>query len=79
MDKRKAKIFLNTIVRVKTFAQKVMDFECDIDILVGRYVIDAKSIMGIFSLNLSQELLVEIHSNNEDEIRRFNEIMEEFK
>ena len=79
MDKRKAKIFLNTIVRVKTFAQKVMDFECDIDILVGRYVIDAKSIMGIFSLNLSQELLVEIHSDNDDEIRRFNEIMEEFK
>ena len=79
MDKRKAKIFLNTIARVKTFAQKVMDFECDIDILVDRYVIDAKSIMGIFSLNLSQELLVEIHSDNEDEIRRFNEIMEEFK
>ena len=79
MDKRKAKIFLNTIVRVKTFAQKVMDFECDIDILVGRYVIDAKSIMGIFSLNLSQELLVEIHSDNDDEIRRFNEIMEEYK
>ena len=79
MDKRKAKIFLNTIARVKTFTQKVMDFECDIDILVGRYVIDAKSIMGIFSLNLSQELLVEIHSDNEDEIRRFNEIMEEYK
>ena len=79
MDKRKAKILLNTIARVKTFAQKVIDFECDIDILVGRYVIDAKSIMGIFSLNLSQELLVEIHSDNDDEIRRFNEIMEEFK
>ena len=79
MDKRKAKILLNTIARVKTFAQKVMDFECDIDILGGRYVIDAKSIMGIFSLNLSQELLVEIHSDSEDEIRRFNEIMEDFK
>ena len=79
MDKRKAKIFLNTIARVTTFAQKVMDFECDIDILVGIYVIDAKSIMGIFSLNLAQELLVEIHSDNDDEIRRFNEIMEEFK
>ena len=64
---------------MKTFSQKVIDFECDIDILVGRYVIDAKSIMGIFSLNLSQELLVEIHSDNDDEIRKFNEIMEEYK
>ena len=79
MDKRKAKIFLNTIARVKTFAQKVMDFECDIDILVGRYVIDAKSIMGIFSIDLSKKLLIEIHSDDEEEIRRFNEMMEEFK
>ena len=75
----KTEIVLNTIARVKQFIEKIMIFDCDIDILVGRYVIDAKSIMGIFSIDLSKKLLIEIHSDDEEEIRRFNEMMEEFK
>ena len=43
------RIFLGTIERVKNFVNEVSHLECDVDIVSGRYVIDAKSIMGIFS------------------------------
>ena len=47
------RIFLGTIERVKNFVNEVSHLECDVDIVSGRYVIDAKSIMGIFSTDLS--------------------------
>jgi phosphotransferase system HPr-like phosphotransfer protein len=72
-------IYLNTIDKVKNFSNKVINFDSDIDISTGRYIVDSKSIMAIFSLNLSKPLTVEIHSDDEDEIRRFNEFVEEFK
>lgn len=46
-------IQLNAINDVKDFVNKVMLFNYDIDLVSGRYAIDAKSIMGIFSLDLS--------------------------
>ena len=46
---REVKIFLGTIERVKDFVNAVTRLDCDVDIVSGRYVIDAKSIMGIFS------------------------------
>ena len=39
-------------------------YDCDIDLTSGRYVVDAKSIMGIFSLDLSKPIMVEIHSED---------------
>ena len=45
----------------------------------GRYIIDAKSTIGIFTLDLSSPVDVVIHSDDEDEIRRFNEVMEKYK
>ena len=56
---REVKIFLGTIERVKDFVNEVSHLECDVDIVSGRYVIDAKSIMGIFSTDLSN---VRIHA-----------------
>ena len=47
---REVKIFLGTIERVKDFVNAVTRLDCDMDIVSGRYVIDAKSIMGIFSV-----------------------------
>ena len=44
-------IQLNAINDVKDFVNKVMLFNYDIDLVSGRYAIDAKSIMGIFSLD----------------------------
>lgn len=59
-----AKIRINTIEDVKKFVSVVTGVDFDVDIVSGRYAIDAKSIMGIFSLDLSKELELRIHSEN---------------
>lgn len=78
MNKEKV-ILINTIDRVKRFTQKVSVMDAEVDIVSGRYIVDAKSIMGIFSLDILKPLTVIIHSEDEEEINKFNEIMEEFK
>ena len=55
-------IQLNAINDVKDFVNKVMLFNYDIDLVSGRYAIDAKSIMGIFSLDLSKPIDLNIHA-----------------
>ena len=55
-------IQLNAINDVKDFVNKVMLFNYDIDLVSGRYAIDAKSIMGIFSLDLSKPINLNIHA-----------------
>lgn len=62
-------ISLNSIDKVKSFVNAVTQFEFDFDLVSGRYVIDAKSIMGIFSLDLSKPIELVIHAEeNVDEI-----------
>lgn len=58
---------INTINDVKNFVSIVSRCDYDVDIVSGRYAIDAKSIMGIFSLDLSKELTLNIHSDNCEE------------
>ncbi|CCY17473.1 pTS HPr component phosphorylation site [Eubacterium sp. CAG:786] len=58
------KININTINDVKDFVTIVSRCDYDVDIVSGRYAIDAKSIMGIFSLDLSKELTLNIHSDD---------------
>ena len=63
------KISLNSIGKVKSFVNSISQFEYDFDLVSGRYVIDAKSIMGIFSLDLSKPIDLAIHTDeNHDEI-----------
>ena len=50
---KKVKIKLESIADVKEFVSIVMLYNFDIDLVSGRYAVDAKSIMGIFSLDLS--------------------------
>lgn len=70
-----AVIRINTINDVKEFVSIVSKCEYDVDIISGRYAIDAKSIMGIFSLDLSKDLELHVHSDNcadfLDEIKDF--------
>ena len=63
---KEVKIFLGSIERVKNFVNEVSHLECDIDIVSGRYVIDAKSIMGIFSTDLSKPVNVRIHAEGSE-------------
>lgn len=55
------KISLNSIDKVKSFVNDITKFDYDFDLVSGRYVIDAKSIMGIFSLDLSKPINLNIH------------------
>ena len=57
------KISLNSIDKVKSFVNDITKFESDFDLVSGRYVIDAKSIMGIFSLDLSKPIELNIHAD----------------
>ena len=62
------KININTINDVKNFVSIVSRCDYDVDIVSGRYAIDAKSIMGIFSLDLSKPLTLTIHSSDPDAV-----------
>lgn len=56
-------ISLNSIDKVKAFVNTITKFDFDFDLVSGRYVIDAKSIMGIFSLDLSKPIELNIHAS----------------
>ena len=56
-------ISLNSIDKVKSFVNDLTKFDDDFDLVSGRYVIDAKSIMGIFSLDLSKPIDLNIHAD----------------
>ncbi len=58
-------ITLNSIDKVKNFVNDITRFDSDFDLVSGRYVIDAKSIMGIFSLDLSRPITLNIHNDEE--------------
>ena len=59
-------ISLNSIDKVKSFVNEITNYDYDFDLVSGRYVIDAKSIMGIFSLDLSKPIDLNIHAENQD-------------
>ena len=60
------KISLNSIDKVKSFVNDITKYDYDFDLVSGRYVIDAKSIMGIFSLDLSKDIDLNIHAEGEE-------------
>ena len=63
---------------LKEFIKITTSFESNIDMIKDRYVIDARSSMGIMSLDFTQPTMVVIHSVNEDEIVRFYDEMKKF-
>ena len=63
-------IRLNTLGEVKEFNAAANQIAGDVDLRSGRYCVDAKSIMGIFSLNLGRDLIVESTSVTEEELRK---------
>lgn len=61
-------IALNSILDVKEFVNIVNKCSYDIDLSSSRYVVDAKSIMGIFSLDLSKPIKVDVHTDDCDDL-----------
>ena len=62
MKLKTVSISLNSIDKVKSFVNEISKFNNDFDLVSSRYVIDAKSIMGIFSLDLSKPISLNIHA-----------------
>lgn len=71
----KIRICISVIKDVKAFVSIANLVDYDLDIISGKYVVDAKSIMGLFSLDLSKTLDLIIHS---DDCKDFLEEIEEF-
>ena len=59
-------IRLSTVSDVKNFVNTIMLIDCELDIVADRFVVDAKSIMGIFSLDLSKPLTLRIHTDRDE-------------
>ena len=70
------KISLNSIDKVKSFVNDITKFDIDFDLVSGRFVIDAKSIMGIFSLDLSKPIDLSIHA--EDNLDNILEVLKPY-
>ena len=70
-------IMLQTIASVKRFVAKIAAFDEDCELISGRYVIDAKSLLGIFSMDLSQKILLRIHAKGE-RLEQIKEAIGEF-
>lgn len=61
-------INLKMAENVKEFVSIVSKYDYEIDLRSGRFIVDAKSILGIFSLDLSKPVIVEVHSNSCDDL-----------
>lgn len=72
---RSMPILLNTTDKVLRFAKAVGKYEEEMDLEAGRSYIDAKSMLGIFSLNLSNPLILHIYADED----RANEIADELR
>lgn len=74
---REVKVLLETIERVREFVSITNRFDIDLDLVSGRYTIDAKSILGIFSIDLSKPIVLRIHAE-QDEAEEILELLKDY-
>lgn len=70
-------VLLNNIDKVKSFVMITSKFDTDMDLVSGRYTIDAKSIMGIFSMDLSKPIVLKIYED-EDKVAEILKALKEY-
>ncbi|MCC8142315.1 MAG: HPr family phosphocarrier protein [Lachnospiraceae bacterium] len=61
---KKVLVSLNSIDKVKSFVKDISEYDYEFDLVSGRYVIDAKSMLGIFSLDLSKPIELTVHADD---------------
>lgn len=79
METRSIKIHLHNTNILKRFIEVVRSFYSEVDLITDHAYIDAKSIMGIYAVDLSQDAFVKIISSNPEECEKFELAMEEFR
>ena len=72
------KVSINTVEKVKDFVNEMSKLPCDVDIVSGRHIIDAKSIMGVLSLDVSKPIEIAVHPHDEAEEKRAKEALAPF-
>ena len=80
IDSRFVYISISSIEAIKEFVSTVTNFACDVTLCSGRYIVDAKSIMGVFSLDVTKpiKLLLEVGHNGVDDRDALCEAIEKF-
>lgn len=71
-------VLLNEVSKIKAFVEDVSNLGADIDVVSGRYVVCASSIMGLFSLDLSKPIEVVIHSEDENTLNKFAGVIQKY-
>lgn len=59
-------VLLNSIDKVKNFVSITAKFDAEMDLVNGRYTVDAKSILGIFSMDLAKPLIFRVYEGKEN-------------
>jgi len=67
----KLSVKLNEVDKIQKFYEVVTKTDYDIDLVRGRYIVDAKSVLGIYSLDLSKPVDVVLHCDDEKEFHKF--------
>ena len=71
-------VSLGTIESVKNFVTKITQFDEDFELIQGKYVVDAKSVLGIFSIDLSKPVLLRINAEGE-RLEQIKKAVKEFE
>ena len=78
MKEKKFLVSLNAIDKVKKFVNIISSFDADFDLVSGRYVIDGKSIMGVFSLDLTKHIELIVHYEDDADIVKIEAAIADF-
>ena len=71
-------VSLGTIESVKKFVTKITEFDEDFELICGKYIVDAKSVLGIFSIDLSKPVLLSINAEG-DRLEQIKKEVKEFE
>jgi phosphotransferase system HPr-like phosphotransfer protein len=69
------KILIDSVEKVKKLTSIISKESADCEIVEGVHIIDAKSIMGIFSIDLTKPVQLNIHSDNKDILDKLKEFI----
>ena len=76
---KKVEIKLSLAENVKTFVNTVNKYDFDMDLRAGRHVVDAKSILGIFSLDLSRPITLEVDDDAHVDPKQLDALLEDIR
>ena len=62
-------VYFSTVMEVKRFVESISPLDGEFDLIDGRYVVDARSLMGIFGMNLTKPIQLRIHKNSKKAIQ----------